>query len=232
MVKENLKNVEERIRAACERSGRSRESVTLVSVSKTKPIQMIEEAFDYGEREFGENKAQELKEKYDALPKEIKWHFIGHLQTNKVKYVVGRAFLIHSVDSFHLAKAIEDECEKKSLDADILIEVNVARESSKFGLSVENVLELVESASKLKHVHIKGLMTIAPYVENAEDNRMIFRHLKDLSVEIAQKKLDGVSMDILSMGMTNDFEVAIEEGATHVRIGTGIFGERDYTRQS
>lgn len=227
MVKENLTITNERIKAACARAGRRPESVTLIAVSKTKPVRLIEEAYEFGIREFGENKAQELKEKYDMLPKNISWHFIGHLQTNKIKYVVSRACLIHSVDSLHLAEEIELYCEKKGLDADILIEVNVAEEETKSGIKSEETEELITNIAKLPHVHIKGLMTIAPFVENAENNRMIFRALKDLSVDIGSKNIDNVSMNILSMGMTNDYEVAIEEGATHVRVGTAIFGERN-----
>lgn len=228
MVKENLAVVEENIRQACERAGRREEDVTLISVSKTKPMEMIEEAYDYGKREFGENKAQEMKEKQEALPKDIKWHFIGHLQTNKIKYVLGRACLIHSVDSLHLAQAIEKECQKRGLEADILVEVNVAEEATKFGFSLEETLELVQKIANLSHLHIKGLMTIAPFVENPEENRNIFRQLKQLSVDIGAKNIDNVDMSVLSMGMTGDYQVAIEEGATHVRVGTGIFGERNY----
>ena len=229
MVKENLKEVEEKITAACERAGRDRNEVTLIAVSKTKPMEMIEEAYSAGKRDFGENKAREMKEKHDALPDDIKWHFIGHLQTNKVKYVVGRATLIHSVDSLHLAEAIEKESEKKNLVSDILIEVNVACEESKFGLKTDEVEKLVRDVAKLPHLRVKGLMTIAPFVENAEENRNIFRELKALSVDIAAKNIDNISMDILSMGMTGDYEVAVEEGATLVRVGTGIFGERNYS---
>ena len=229
MVKENLAEVEKKVLAACERAGRNPDDVTLIAVSKTKPIEMIEEAIEYGKKEFGENKAQEMKQKYEAVPKDFVWHFIGHLQTNKVKYVVGRASLIHSVDSLHLAEAIEKESAKKNVISDILIEVNVAGEESKFGLNTEETEELVRSISKLPHIRIKGLMTIAPFVDNPEDNRDIFRSLKELSVDIQSKNIDNVLMDILSMGMTGDYEVAIEEGATHVRVGTGIFGERDYS---
>ena len=227
MVKENLVMVEDRIKAACDRAGRSYGSVTLVAVSKTKPVRLVEQAYEYGIRQFGENKAQEMKEKYDMLPKNINWHFIGHLQTNKIKYVLGRAALIHSVDSMHLAEAIEAECVKKKLDADILVEVNVAQEATKSGIKTEETESLVRDIAKLPHVHVKGLMTIAPFVENAGNNRMIFRTLKELSVDIAGKNIDNVSMNILSMGMTNDYEVAIEEGATHIRVGTAIFGERN-----
>lgn len=228
MVKENLKIVEENIRQACLRAGRDASEVTLISVSKTKPVEMIEEAYEYGKREFGENKAQELKEKYEVLPKDIRWHFIGHLQTNKIKYIIDRACLIHSVDSFHLAEAIEKECVKRDTEADILVEVNVAQEESKFGLKLEDTLELVQQISGLEHLHIKGLMTIAPLVEDPEENRGIFRQLKQLSVDIGAKNIDNVDMSVLSMGMTGDYQVAVEEGATHVRVGTGIFGERNY----
>ena len=168
-----------------------------------------------------------MREKHEIMPKDINWHFIGHLQTNKVKYVVGRAALIYYVDSLHLAEAIEAECVKKNTDANILIEVNVAQEETKFGLETGETEELVRKISVLPHVHIKGLMTIAPFVENAGNNRMIFRTLKDLSVDIGSKNIDNVSMNILSMGMTNDFETAIEEGATHIRVGTAIFGVRN-----
>lgn len=228
MIRENLLKVEENMKAACERAGRKPEEVTLIAVSKTKPMEMIEEALACGKREFGENKAQEMKEKCDTLPKDIKWHFIGHLQTNKVKYVVGRAFLIHSVDSYHLAEAIEAESAKKNVISHVLIEVNVANEESKFGLKTDETLELVEKIALLPHIRIDGLMTIAPFVENPQMNRPVFRDLRKLSVDIKEKNIDNVSMNVLSMGMTNDYEVAIEEGATYVRVGTAIFGERDY----
>ncbi|MCI5639392.1 MAG: YggS family pyridoxal phosphate-dependent enzyme [Lachnospiraceae bacterium] len=228
MVKENLQKVQKNIEEACKRSDRSVEDVTLIAVSKTKPIEMIEEALAAGKTEFGENKAQEMKEKQEHLPDVIKWHFIGHLQTNKVKYVVGRAALIHSVDSFHLAEAIQKECEKKQVEADILIEVNVAGEDSKFGVKPEDTEALVRKIATLPLVHIRGLMTIAPFVQNSEENRPIFRELRKLSVDISSKNIDNIDMNVLSMGMTGDYEVAVEEGATHVRVGTGIFGERNY----
>jgi hypothetical protein len=228
MVKENLAAVESNIRAACERAHRSPDDVSLIAVSKTKPVEMLEEAYDYGMRLFGENKAQEMKEKSEVLPKDISWHFIGHLQTNKIKYVLGRACLIHSVDSVHLAQAIEKECEKRNLSADILVEVNVAGEETKFGSDTEHALSLITEIAKFPHIHIKGLMTIAPYVDDPEKNRHIFRQLKKLSVDIREKNIDNVDMSVLSMGMTGDYQVAIEEGATHVRVGTGIFGERNY----
>lgn len=226
MIQENLSKVKERIKEACIRAGRKPEEVTLIAVSKTKPIEMIEEALACGKKEFGENKAQEMKQKQEILPKDINWHFIGHLQTNKVKYVVGRACLIHSVDSYHLAEAIEAESVKKNVISHILIEVNVAQEESKYGIRMEEAMDLVCMAAKLPHIKIEGLMTIAPFVENPEQNRRIFRKLHKLSVDIAAKNIDNVSMSALSMGMTNDYEVAVEEGATYVRVGTAIFGSR------
>lgn len=229
MVSENLITVEKNIEAACRRSNRDPQEVTLIAVSKTKPVEMIVEAMEAGKKEFGENKAQEMKEKYEILPKDLQWHFIGHLQTNKVKYVVGRAALIHSVDSLHLAEAIDKESAKKEVISDILIEVNVAQETSKFGVKTEETEQLIRDIAKLSHIHVCGLMTIAPYVDHPEENRDIFRQLKKLSVDIAAKNIDNIDMNVLSMGMTGDYEVAVEEGATHVRVGTGIFGERDYS---
>jgi pyridoxal phosphate enzyme (YggS family) len=231
MITENLKDVEARVCAACERSGRKREDVTLIAVSKTKPVEMLEEAYAYGCRYFGENKVQELDEKYDIMPKDIHWQMIGHLQRNKVKYIIDKAELIHSVDSIRLAETIDKEAEKHGVIANILIEVNVAKEESKFGLMPEEVPEFVEKIAGFPHIRVKGLMTIAPFVENPEENRPIFAHLRKLSVDIAKKNIDNITMSILSMGMTNDYQVAIEEGATMVRVGTGIFGARDYTHQ-
>ena len=228
MLEKQLNEVEERISDACRRSGRDRSEVTLIAVSKTKPVCMLQEVYDLGIRTFGENKVQEMCDKYEAMPQDIKWHMIGHLQRNKVKYLIGKTTLIHSVDSVRLAEAIEKEAAKKNCVVDILIEVNVAQEESKFGLSTEEVLPMVEGIAEFPHIHICGLMTIAPYVENPEENREIFAGLRKLSVDITNKNIDNVNVSILSMGMTNDYEVAIEEGATMVRVGTGIFGVRDY----
>ena len=232
MLKENLEQVEKKIQAACDRAGRSREEVTLIAVSKTKPIDMLMEIYDAGSRHFGENKVQELCDKIEKMPTDIKWHMIGHLQRNKVKYIVGnQVALIHSVDSYRLAEEINVQAKKKNVIVPILVEVNIAEEESKFGILAEDAIELVKQIAALENICIKGLMTIAPYVENAEDNRLYFRQIKQLSVDIRNKNIDNVSMEILSMGMTGDYEVAIEEGATMVRVGTGIFGERDYTKQ-
>ena len=225
-IAENLIEVEERISDSLRRSGRPSRAASLIAVSKTKPVSMILEAYRAGIRDFGENKVQELMEKKAQLPSDIRWHMIGHLQRNKVKYLIGNAALIHSVDSLRLAEEISRESVKKGVETDVLIEVNAAGEESKFGVSPEEVLSLVTAVSELPAVHIKGLMTIAPYTENPEETRTYFSLLKQLSVDITRKNVDNVSMSVLSMGMTNDYEVAVEEGATYVRVGTGIFGLR------
>lgn len=232
MICENLEEVERKISAACERTGRDRSEVSLIAVSKTKPVSMLMEAYEADVREFGENKVQEMMDKFEVMPKDIHWHMIGHLQRNKVKYLMGKSYLIHSVDSLRLAEEISSQSVKHNVKTDILIEVNIAGEETKFGTSREEAMKLVEDAAKLPNIHICGLMTIAPFVENAEDNRKYFREIKELSVDIKEKNIDNVDMRILSMGMTGDYEVAIEEGATMVRVGTGIFGERNYGVQS
>lgn len=228
MISENLEYVRRNIEEACRRVGRRPEDVTLITVSKTHPVPMLKEAYEAGARDFGENKVQELVDKLPQLPEDIKWHMIGHLQRNKVKYIIGRTKLIHSVDSIRLAEEINTEAVKRGITADILIEVNVAEEESKFGVTVREIPVLIEEIAKLPGVRIKGLMTIAPYTENPEENRIFFKKLKQLSVDITAKNIDNVSMDVLSMGMTGDYIVAVEEGATCVRVGTGIFGQRYY----
>ena len=229
MIKENIEKVEKVIDQVCEEVGRKRSEVTLIAVSKTKPVEMLQEAYDTGCRDFGENKVQELVDKYEVLPKDIRWHMIGHLQRNKVKYIVDKVYLIHSVDSLKLAEEISKEAVKKNVSVNILIEVNAAGEETKFGTTLEDAKQLVREAAKLPNVHIKGLMTIAPMVEKAEENRVFFQQLKKLSVDIAAENIDNVSMEVLSMGMTGDYSVAVSEGATLVRVGTGIFGERNYS---
>ena len=228
MIVENIKQVEENIKQACEKVGRNPEEVTLIAVSKTKPYTAIEEALPSGILDYGENKVQELCDKFDILPKNIRWHMIGHLQRNKVKYIVDKVYLIHSVDSLRLAEEISKEAAKKNVDVNILVEVNVAGEETKFGTGCEEAKQLVRDIAQLPHVHIQGLMTIAPYVENSEENRIYFQQLKKLSVDISSENIDNVSMKVLSMGMTGDYAVAVSEGATYVRVGTGIFGERNY----
>lgn len=230
MLKENLYDVQKRIAAACQRAGRDSREVTLIAVSKTKPVTMIEEIMAEGVVDFGENKPQELKDKYEVLPKNLKWHMIGHLQRNKVKYVIDKACMIHSVDSLRLAETIQQEAGKLDLIMPVLIEVNIAREESKFGVSPEETEELVRQVAQLPNLRVEGLMTIAPFVEIAERNRVYFSNLRKLYVDIKSKNIDNVNMCNLSMGMTGDYEIAIEEGATLVRVGTGIFGERNYVK--
>ena len=228
MIRENMEHVRKNIREACEKSGRNPDDVTLIAVSKTKPLPMLEEAYECGCRDFGENKVQELVEKWEQMPKDIRWHMIGHLQRNKVKYIVDKVYLIHSVDSLRLAEEISKEAVKKGVTFSFLIEVNASQEESKFGTTCEDAFRLVEEASRLPNIIIKGLMTIAPYVENAEENKQYFEKLRQIYVDINRKSIDNVYMTELSMGMTGDYETAIAEGATYVRVGTGIFGERFY----
>ena len=230
MIKENLEEVEARITRACERSGRERSEVTLISVSKTKPAEMLQEAYDAGSRDFGENKPQEIREKYPQLPTDIRWHMIGHLQRNKIKYIIDKVCMIHSVDSIRLAEAIDEEAKKHGIIMPVLIEVNVAEEDSKVGVHLDEAESLIRQISELSNIQVQGLMTIAPFTENAEDNRIYFRKLRNLYVDIKDKNIDNVNMCNLSMGMTGDYEVAVEEGATMVRVGTGIFGARSYSQ--
>lgn len=227
-MKQHLLEVQEQIRLACERVGRNPEEVTLIAVSKTQPEEVMKEAYDLGIRVFGENKVQELSVKSAYMPEDISWHMIGHLQTNKVKQVLGKASLIHSVDSLRLAEVIARESEKRGIITDILIEVNVAEEESKYGFTCKEIHTAVRTIANYSSLRIQGFMTIAPFVDNSEENRSIFAYLRQLSVDIKGENIDNVNMDVLSMGMTNDYTVAIEEGATMVRVGTGIFGLRDY----
>ena len=229
MIKENIENVEERIQSACRRAGRDKSEVHLICVKKKKHEEMLREADEAGQRDFGENKVQEICRKKPSLPGDIRWHMIGHLQRNKVRQLVGQTVMIHSVDSLRLAETISSEAVKAGVVIPVLIEVNMAGEESKFGVPSNEALQLVRDASVLEGIKIEGLMTIAPYTETPESNRPYFAGLRELAVDIGQKCIDNVSMGVLSMGMTGDFEVAIEEGATHIRVGTGIFGERVYT---
>ena len=214
-ISDNLRLVEANIAAACKRAGRKREEVKLIAVSKTHPVEAIKEAIICGIRSFGENKVQELKDKMEKLDESLDWHLIGHLQTNKVKYVVGKVSLIHSLESVRLAEALEKEACKRGVVVDVLVEVNIAGEDTKFGVLPENVEDFIREVAKFEHIRVKGLMTVAPIAEESEENR--------------SKNIHNVSMNVLSMGMTGDYETAIEEGATLVRVGTGIFGHRDYS---
>lgn len=225
-IRDHLNEVRENIQKACEKAGRSPQEVTLIAVSKTKPLFMLEEAYEAGARDFGENKVQEILEKHPKMPEDARFHMIGHLQRNKVKQVLPHAVLIHSVDSYRLAEQISQEAGKLGITAKILLEVNVAKEESKFGMMPEDVEEMAGQIAALPHLQIEGLMTIAPFVDDPEKNRPVFRKLYQLSVDIKKKNIDNVNMGVLSMGMTGDYEVAVEEGSTMIRVGTGIFGAR------
>lgn len=242
MMEERITDIVTRIEAACEKSGRSPSEVTLIAVSKTKPLHMIEEAYSLGIRDFGENKVQELVRKHDDLDEayghSIKWHQIGHLQRNKVKQVIDKTVLIHSVDSVRLGHMIEQEAQKKGIVCNVLIQVNIAKEATKDGVSTDELIPLFMELIRLPHIRVRGLMTIAPYVTNPEKNREYFSKMRQLFVDIKTKNIDNGLTDIyfipdnfniLSMGMSGDYEVAVEEGATMVRIGAGIFGDRDYS---
>lgn len=226
MLSQNLREVESNIKSACERVGRARESVTLIAVSKTQPVSAIEEAYALGIRDFGENKVKEMLGKEPQLPADIRWHLIGHLQTNKVKSVLSNTVLIHSLDSLKLLDAVDFEAMKQKITVEGLLEVNVAEQESKFGFHPSELWELLNRLRQYKNLRIRGLMTVAPFTTNAENNREIFRKLKEISIDTKWNTLDNISMDILSMGMTGDYSVAIEEGATMVRVGTGLFGAR------
>ncbi len=227
-IRNAIEEVEDKISAACMRAGRNREEVTLIAVSKTMPVEDIREAMECGIIEFGENRPQELRDKQAEITEPLHWHMIGSLQTNKLKYVIGKTILIHSVDTLHLAEAIHEMSEKKGLITDVLLEINIAGEESKHGISPDGLEATVKEIAKLSCVRIRGLMTVAPYTEEAEENRIYFKKMKQLMVDINSKNIDNVYMDVLSMGMTGDYEIAIEEGATLVRVGTGIFGHRVY----
>ena len=228
MLKENLQSVEKTIQAACDKSRRTRSDVTLIAVSKTKPVEMLQEIYDAGVRDFGENKVQEICEKYDKMPNDIRWHMIGHLQRNKVKYIIDKVCMIHSVDSYRLAEEINIQAKKHQLVMPVLLEINIAKEQTKFGVTKEDAILLAEEMAHLTNLKVEGLMAVAPYVENAEDNRKYFQEIRQLAVDIQHKNIDNIDMHVLSIGMTGDYAVAIEEGASMVRVGTGIFGERNY----
>lgn len=227
-ITENLSIVENKIAAACKRAGRERDEVKLIAVSKTQPVEAIREAIEYGINSFGENRVQELREKTEIIKDNLDWHLIGHLQTNKVKYVVGKVSLIHSLENIRLAEAIDKEAKKHNVIVDVLVEVNIAKEDTKFGVNPEEVESFIREVLIFKNINIRGLMTVAPYTDISEENRKYFKQLKKIMVDLNSKNIHNVNMNVLSMGMTGDYEIAIEEGATLVRVGTGIFGSRDY----
>lgn len=227
-IRQNIAQVEEKIAAAAKRAGRNPEDILLLAVSKTKPVELIREAVACGLHSLGENKVQEIMDKYEPMGEGIHWHLIGHLQTNKVKYIVDKVDMIHSVESVKLVEEINKRAAAANVVMDVLVEVNIAQEESKFGVKVEDTEAFLREIAPLPHIHVRGLMTVAPFVENPEENRAYFRKMRELLVDINDKRIDNINMDTLSMGMTGDYEVAIEEGATIVRVGTGIFGERYY----
>lgn len=228
-IGENLKIINNNIELANSKRGADELQAKLIAVSKTKPVDMLWEAYNEGVRDFGENKVQEIMDKYDELPKDIRWHMIGHLQTNKVKYIIDKVYMIHSVESVKLATEISKRACAAGIVMPILVEVNIGDEDSKFGLKVDEVESFVREICSLPGIKISGLMCVAPYTEDAENNRVYFKRLNNLLVDITTKNIDNVSMDILSMGMSGDYMIALEEGATYVRVGTILFGERDYS---
>ena len=230
MIKDNYHIVKNNILEA-ERTGSFHKEVTLVAVSKMHTVSDILEVYNEGQRDFGENKVQELTEKYEQLPKDIRWHMIGHLQTNKVKYIIDKVVMIHSVDSLKLALAINKEAEKRNIIMPVLLEVNIGNEESKSGISADDLPDLVKDVSLLNNIKVMGLMCIPPASENPESSRIYFRSLRNLSIDIKSRNIDNIQMNILSMGMSDDYPVAIDEGSDIVRVGTGIFGMRDYNKK-
>ena len=229
-IAENIKSIRENIDNAAKRAGRDPKDVLLLAVSKTVDVPRIKAAVAEGLDELGENRVQEIMEKYEPMGPDVKWHLIGHLQTNKVKYIIDKVKLIHSVESLKLAEEIDKQAKKHGVVADILVEINMAKEESKFGIMPEDTEEFIRSISNLENIRVRGLMTVAPNVENGEENRVYFRNMKNLLVDINGKNINNINMDVLSMGMTGDYITAVEEGATIVRVGTGIFGKRNYNK--
>lgn len=229
-IEKNLHIIREKMEKAAIKSGRKLEDITLVAVSKTVEPDKIMKAIDLGITELGENRVQELNEKYDIINSNCKcnWHLIGHLQTNKVKYVVDKVKMIHSVDRYELAVEISKRAQKIGRTIDILIQVNVSGEESKSGVSPDSAIDLIKQIARLDNVRIRGLMTMAPFASNPETVRYVFSGLRKLSIDIEKENINNIVMEYLSMGMSNDFEIAIEEGANLVRIGTGLFGKRQY----
>ena len=222
-IQENLAEIKGKISDACKRSGRNPEDVTILAVTKTIDADRINEAVSLGLRDIGENRVQELLSKYELIKGDVRWHLIGHLQSNKVKYIADKVCMIHSVESLSLAKEIERQCAKINKVMDILVEVNVSGEESKSGIRPEDAIDFVKEVSEFPHIRVKGLMTMAPFDAENDELHGIFSNLYKISVDISSKKLDNVNMECLSMGMTGDYEIAVEEKSTIVRIGTGLF---------
>lgn len=226
-IEENINSIKKRISESAVKSGRKADDIKIIAVTKTIDIQRIYEVVRVGLKDLGENRVQELTDKFPMLGGVPDWHLIGHLQTNKVKYIIDKVKMIHSLDRRELAEEMQKQAEKKGCIVDTLIQVNIAEEESKFGIKIEETTEFIKSISKMPNINIRGLMTIAPYVENPEEIRWVFRDMRKLYIDIIAENIDNISMDYLSMGMSNDFEVAIQEGSNMVRIGTAIFGKRN-----
>jgi hypothetical protein len=228
-VSKNIEEVKDKIKNALKKSNKTLNDITIIAVSKNVDIDKIIEAYNCGLRNFGENRVQELLEKYEKINKDdMIWHMIGHLQRNKVKYIYDKVKLIQSVDSVRLAKRIDKYCRNNDVSMDILLEVNVAEDDSKFGFKVQELEDSIKRISQFKTLNIKGFMTVAPYYDNPNDARPIFKELKENFDKYSNMGYENVSMEYLSMGMSNDYHIAVEEGANIVRIGTDIFGERQY----
>ncbi len=222
-IEKNIENIKNRVKLSLEKSGRSKDDVKIVAVTKTRTVEEINEAVRLGLTHLGENRVQELLWKYDHVKGDVTWHLIGHLQRNKVKYIADKVSMIHSVDTLDLAKEIDRQAKKHNRVIDVLIEVNVSGEESKSGISPSEVFDFMEKASLFENIKIRGLMTMAPLNAPEDEIRDVFFGLSKISIDISKKKYDNISMDYLSMGMSNDFEIAIEEGSNIVRIGTALF---------
>jgi hypothetical protein len=225
-IRENIENIRKRVAEAAVRSGRKPEDIKIIAVTKTIDAERVRQAVECGLTELGENRVQELCDKYELIDRKCSWHLIGHLQTNKVKYIVDKVSLIHSLDRLELAKELQNRAQKQGRILEALIQVNIAEEESKFGMRKELVPDFIKTMAGYSNLKVKGLMTIAPLAENPEDIRWVFREAKKLLIDIKAENIDNIDMDYLSMGMSGDFEIAVEEGSTLLRIGTAIFGER------
>lgn len=231
-IRENIDGIMKRVYNTCKKAGRNPEDITVIAVSKTVDYQRAGEAVEAGINNLGENRVQELVKKYEELKgTDVKWHMIGHLQKNKVKYIIDKTVLIHSVESLELAEEINKRANKNNLTANVLIELNIGEEESKFGINEESVYNFISSMEKFDNIKVLGLMTVAPFCENPEDVRWVFKKMKNIYDKASAMNLQNVHMKYLSMGMTNDFEVAIEEGSNIIRIGTAIFGARNYKEE-
>lgn len=231
-IKDNLSEIRSKIEKAAKKVNRDSKEITILAVTKTVDVDLVNEAMNEGITSVGENKPQELARKYDIIGDKLNWHLIGTLQTNKVKYIIDKVCMIHSLDRIALCEEIQKRAEQINREIDCLIQVNISKEESKHGLDKDEVIDFVKEVSeKYKNIKIKGLMTMAPFVEDENEIRGVFKGLKDLSTQIKELNIPNVEMDALSMGMSHDYEIAIEEGATIVRVGTSIFGERNYNKK-